>query len=76
MTNVYLIQYQLVGDNFNGEVQNFNLVFTNKDSAETMAYKLTIDNTLLEQMICLLDNDNSNNVYSIRAWVEELSLVD
>lgn len=76
MTNVYLIQYQLVGDNFNGEVQNFNLVFTNKDSAEKMAYKLTIDNTLLEQMICLLDNDNSNNVYSIRAWVEELSLVD
>ena len=76
MTNVYLIQYQLVGDNFNGEVQNFNLVFTNKDNAEKMAYKLTIDNTLLEQMICLLDNDNSNNVYSIRAWVEELSLVD
>ncbi len=75
MQNIYLIQYQLVSDNFKGEIQNFNLVFKDKDSAEKMAYKLTIDNTLLKQLTCLIEKDN-NSIYSIRAWVEELALVD
>ncbi len=75
MQIVYLVQYQLVGDNFRSEVQSFHLLFKDKDSAEKMAYKLTTDNTLLKQLTYLIGKDN-NSIYSIRAWFEELALID
>lgn len=76
MQKVYLVQYQLIGDNdFRGVIRNSSILFKNKEEAEEYAYKFTIDNAILDEEKDLIEISN-DTLYSIRAWVEELSLVD
>lgn len=76
MQKVYLVQYQLIGDNdFRGVVRNSNILFKDKEEAEKYAYKFTIDNAILSEEKDLIEINN-DILYSIRAWVEELVLID